>query len=269
MKIGIVGASGLVGYNLFQFLSEKKENVLGTYCSTKKDGLVKLDLLTDDFSLFDKCTHVIIIAALANIDQCYLKKEEAYKINVERTVELIQRLGGKGIKSIFISSDQVFDGIKGYYKEDDLPNPVNYYGKFKLQVEEFLKNNLKNYLILRLSKIYSRNLQDNSMFAEILLKLQKKEKIKAAFNQIYNPTEVRKVCAGIHLSIKKDLDSVYHLADKQIMSRYDFARSIAEEFGLDEDLIEKVDFNRLPVLEKRALNSSLNIDKFAKISDLS
>lgn len=263
--IGILGASGLIGYNLYQFLNMKEGKILGTYFSRKKKGLIKFDLLSSNFSLFDKCRHVIIVAAITNIDQCFLKQEEAYKVNVVRTIEFIQYLAKKGIKPIFISSDQVFDGYKGNYKEEDLPNPINYYGRFKLQVEEFMKNNLKNYLILRLSKTYSRELEDGGIFAEIFLKLKNKEKIKAAFNQIFNPTDVKIVCDGIYFSIKKDLNSLYHLADKNIMSRYDFAQSVASEYEFDKNLIEKIDFALLTVPEKRALNSSLNVDKFTKI----
>jgi dTDP-4-dehydrorhamnose reductase len=235
---------------------------MGTYFSREKEGLVRFNLLSDGFSLFDKCTHVVILAAMANIDQCFLKKEEAYKFNVEKTIEFIQHLKKRKIKPIFISSDQVFRGTKGNYNEEDAPDPVNYYGEHKLRVEEFLKNNLGSYLILRISKTYSRDVQENSMFAEIFLKLKNKEKIKAAGNQIFNPTDVKMLCNGIYFCIRKNLDSVYHLADRNIMSRYDFAQSVAEEFGFDKNLIEKIDFNSLHFLEKRALNSSLNVEKF-------
>jgi len=89
-------------------------------------------------------------------------------------------------------------------------------------------------------------------------------RISAAYNQIYNPTDIGTVCSGIHHAIKSDLRGVYHLADKNIMSRYEFARGIAEEYGFDQGLIDRIDFNSLCFQEKRALNSSLNVDKFSK-----
>jgi dTDP-4-dehydrorhamnose reductase len=57
---------------------------------------------------------------------------------------------------------------------------------------------------------------------------------------------------------------LYHLADKAIMSRFEFAKYIAKEHGFDQNLVEGIDFNSLPLLEKRALNSSLNVDAFNK-----
>lgn len=259
--IGLLGASGLIGWNLYKFLLTKQETVLGTYLSQKKEGLIKFDLEKDDFSLFDGCKQVIILGAITNIDECYLKKDLVYKINVERTIELISYLADRDIKPVFISSDQVFDGKKGNYTEEDEPNPVNYYGRFKLIVEEFTRVHLKDYLILRLSKTYSRNLDDPGMFREIFVKLKKSEKLKAAYNQIFNPTDIRFICEGFYRAIKMDLKGLYHLAEQKIMSRYDFALSIAEEYGFDKNLIERIDFNTLGVIEKRALNSSLNVEK--------
>jgi dTDP-4-dehydrorhamnose reductase len=262
--IGILGASGLIGFNLYNYLIHKGIQTLGTYCSTKKQGLVRFDLLKDDFSLFDKCSHAVIAAGITNIDDCFRHKEEAYKCNVEKTIEFIAYLKEKRIRTIFLSSDQVFDGQRGGYVETDQPNPVNHYGRFKLQVEEFIKNNLNNGLVLRLSKIYTTNLSDGGIFAEIFQKLKSGKKVLAAYNQIYNPTHVGTVCQGIIHSINSALEGLYHLADKTIMSRYEFAQGIARDHGFDQNLIEAIDFNTLLLLEKRALNSSLNVEMFNK-----
>ena len=203
-------------------------------------------------------------AGITNIDQCFRYKEEAYKCNVEKTIAFIRYIGERKIKPIFLSSDQVFDGLRGNYVETDQPAPLNHYGKFKLMVEEFMVNNLKDYLVLRLSKTYSRNPADGGMFAEIFKKLEEDKKVIAASDQVFNPTEVEIICKGIYHAINSGLQGIYHLADKAVMSRYEFARQIAEEFNFEQDLIEKIDFNSLGFLEKRALNSSLNVDKFSK-----
>lgn len=263
--MGIVGASGLIGYNLYNFLKKKGEDILGTYFSKEKKGLIKFDLKENNFSLFDKCKHVIIAGAITNLDECFLKKEEAYKINVERTIEFVKYLTNKKVKSIFLSSDQVFDGGKGNYTEKNEPNPINYYGEFKFKVEKFLRENSEDYLILRLSKTYSKNLENGGMFADIFLRLKEGKIIKIAYNQIFNPTEVEIVCNGILKGIKMNLKGLYHLAEDKIMSRYEFALNLAEEYRFDKKLIEPVDFNTLNLIEKRALNSSLNTQKWQTI----
>ncbi|MEW6087946.1 MAG: SDR family oxidoreductase [bacterium] len=264
MMIGILGASGLIGYNLFVFFKSNGIQTIGSYYSNKRDGLVKLNLFEDNFSIFNGCTHVVIAAGITNIDDCFRYKQEAYRCNVEKNIELIRYLADRKIKPIFLSSDQVFDGNKGNYDETEKTNPVNYYGDCKVQVEEFMRKNLKDYLILRLSKVYSRNLNDGGMFAEIFEKLRDGKKVTGAYNQIYNPTDVEIISMGIYHSINADLTGLYHLADKNIISRFEFAKNIAKEYNFNQCLIERIDFNSLPLLEKRALNSSLNVEKFHK-----
>ncbi len=259
--IGIVGASGLIGYNFYKTLKIKKKTVIGTYFSVKRRGLVRFDLENDGFSLFDKCKQVIIASAITSIDACFLSREEAYRINVGRTKELIKYLADRKIKPIFLSSDQVFDGERGNYTEEDRPHPINYYGEFKLEVEEFIKNNLEDYLILRLSKTFDRNLREGGMFAEIFLNLKKGIRVKAAYNQIFNPTDVGLVCGGAVKATNINLKGLYHLADPKIMSRYEFVLSIASEYGFDKDLIEPIDIRTLGLIEKRPLDTSLNVKK--------
>ncbi len=261
--IGIIGASGFIGYNLYKALKSSRRKVIGTYFLNKKKELARFDLKRGDFSLFDKCAQVVISSAITNIDECFLNKDEAYRINVKKTIEFIQYLADRAIKPIFLSSDQVFDGKKGNYTEKDEPHPINFYGDFKLQVEEFMKKNVENYLILRLSKIYSRDLNEPGMFTEMFLRLKKKEKIKAAYNQIFNPTDVNMAGYAINKALNKNLKNLYHLANSAVMSRYDFALSIAKEYGFDKNLIIPVDIRILPFLEKRPLNTSLNVERIA------
>ncbi len=264
MLIGIVGASGLIGKNLFAFLRKKGQQVLGTYCSTCQKELIKYDLLKDDFSLFDNCKVVVMCSAISNIDKCLLEKEQAHQVNVVKTIELMNYLARNGIKTIFLSSDQVFDGRNGAYSEDDEPNPVNCYGSFKLCVEQHLINNIEDHLVLRLSKTYSTNIADGGMLADIISAFNRDEPIRSAYNQIFNPTDVNLVCNGILKSIQMNLKGLYHLADEKIMSRYECACAIAKEYGYDPALVESIDFNSLSCIEKRALNSSLNVTKINK-----
>jgi dTDP-4-dehydrorhamnose reductase len=265
MTIGIVGASGLIGYSLFTYCQSRSEKVIGTYAGHKKEGLNHFDLRADSFDLFDSCDCVVIAAALTNIDECGQNKALCRLMNVDRTTELISYLSKKKIRPIFLSSDQVFDGTKGNYSETDLPGPVNYYGSTKLEAETFIQNNCNQYLILRLSKVFSRRSQDRSMYTEVLLSLKNKRAVKAAYNQIYNPTDVVDLSRWIYEAIKGELQGLYHLASPEIMSRYDFALKVARENNADPCLIEKVDFLTLPCREKRALNSSLNTAKIRSI----
>lgn len=267
--VGIVGASGLIGYNLYKYLKDKDVAVLGTYCSLKKQGLHRFNLVEDSFSIFDSCQQVIIAAGITNIDECFLQRQRAYDVNVAKTIKFIQYLSDKKIKAIFLSSDQVFGDSKGNYREEDIPHPINCYGRFKLQAEQFMQQHSEDYLILRLSKIYSRNLADRGIFREIFYKLKNAERIKAADNQIYNPTDVAIVSKCIYQALQhRNLKGLYHLAEPAVMSRYDFARRVAEECGFEQALIEPIDFRSLSTIEKRGLDTSLNVEKINKMLDL-
>jgi len=266
--IGIVGASGAIGGELYKYLMDQGERCLGTYCTGKKENLVKYDLRIDDPSLFDRCDIVVIMGGVTNIDECAKRKEDAQAINVDGIIRLIKHLADKKIESVFISSDQVFNGKQGNYSESDEPDPVNQYGKFKLEVERFMRENLSDYLIFRLSKTYSKRLEWG-ILAETVASLKRGDKVRAAYNLIYNPTDVMLVCEGIYKAITAGSTGLYHLAGKNIMSRYDFAIAAAKEFALDQTLIEAVDMNKIPLLEKRALNSTLNVRKFFTAFELS
>jgi dTDP-4-dehydrorhamnose reductase len=261
MKIAIVGASGFIGRNLYSFLKAKKVPVLGTCFNGTYEDCVTFNLLTDNFSIFNECTHVLIGAGITKIDDCARFKEKAYAVNVTKTIELIGYLGTHGIAPIFLSSDQVFDGEKGNYREEDSVNPVNFYGKYKVIVEEHIRTTLQKYLILRLSKTFSTDLRQESWYTDIVTQLKKGIVIKAATDKIYNPTDIRFVCQGIYFAIKEGLTSLYHLAQPHIMSSYDFVVATAKEYGFPDSLVEPVSFSSYAMLEKRALNSSLNVDK--------
>lgn len=262
--IGIVGASGFIGYRLYSFLKEQKETLIGTYYGKMKEGLVPFNLLHGDFSLFDKCSSVIISGAITRIDECVTHKEAAYAVNVRKTIELIKYLLKRKIKPVFLSSDQVFDGIRGNYREDDPVHPVNTYGMFKVMVEEFLRGTQKEHLIFRLSKTYTRRIEEAGMFSDNVIRLRKGEVIKAATDKIFNPTEVEYVCRILHQALQKGLIGTYHCASEHVMSSYDFVCMVAREYGYPLTQVEPVTFAYYGMLEKRALNSSLNVEKIAR-----
>jgi len=258
---GVLGASGLIGYGMYSLLKKRGEMVVGTYYGKKKDGLVPFNLLKDTFSVFDRCSSVIISGAVTKIDECVTNAEVAYAVNVQKTIELIEYLLARDIKPVFLSSDQVFDGTRGNYREEDPVNPVNRYGTFKVMVEGFLQRARKDYLILRLSKIYTRRIEEGGMFADIVGQLQRGEIIKAATDKIFNPTEVGYVCRTIDEALQNGLTGMYHCAEARVMSSYDFVRMAAQEYGYPVTQVEAVTFDYYRMIEKRALNSSLNVEK--------
>lgn len=220
-----------------------------------------LDLCRRDFSILEACDVVILAAADSNIDRCKSCRQEAYAINVEGTIALAEYLADRQICILFLSSDQVFDGGRGNYLEDDVPNPINGYGRMKWHVEQRLREIQPSSLVLRLSKTYSTNLMEGGMMAEVIHTLRQGKTYPAAYNQIFNPTDVDWLSRQIEKAIRMNLVGLYHLADPRIESRYAFACRIAREYGLDPDRVQRVDLSDMRLVEARALNSSLNVSR--------
>ena len=155
----ITGASGLLGNNLAYFFKEGYD-ILGLYnahpVTIEGVRLQKLNLLSqasvekiiDDFSP----DIIIHCAAIADVELCETEKPLADEINVLATkilVDAIDRIK-KSLKLIHISTDLVYDGSKGDYREEDPLKPLNYYGLTKQKAEwEALR--IKNALVVRTS----------------------------------------------------------------------------------------------------------------------
>ena len=141
MKIFITGGSGLLGSKIAEIALGKYEVYAG-YCHNKPElsEPVKFDLAKDlDSEVIQKIIPEVIIhtAALTNVDECEANKEFAYKINVEGTKRLAELAKDVGAFFVYVSTDYLFSDDTGMYKEEDKPNPVNYYGYTKMLGEKY------------------------------------------------------------------------------------------------------------------------------------
>jgi len=150
----VIGASGLIGGALYDQLKKSGQEVLGTYTHRPRmPDLIKLDMEGDNFS--DLCElvgaedNVYIMSAYSNPSWIYKNREAAEKLNLTGTIRLIDALRSKNPRIIFMSSVEVFDGLKGGYREFDQPKPLNYYGALKFEIEEYLKNTFEKSTIIR------------------------------------------------------------------------------------------------------------------------
>lgn len=262
--IAVVGASGFIGSHIYAHLLAAGENVIGSYHKNKPGAnhhLQYFDLLQNDYALFENCSTVIIASAIPRLEECALNQQHAHSINVTGTINLINHLAARSIKVIFISSDQVFDGSKGNYVETDTPKPINAYGKMKYEVEQHISLNIKNSLILRLSKVYSYNPNHKSIYTDIYHSLVTNTPIKAATNQVYNPTHIDDAVKWIRKLHDRNTSGTYHIASPAIKSRYDFAVEIAKRHHVNPELVIPIDLMSLDLVDYPGKNTSLNTTK--------
>ena len=135
----VLGASGRIGGYLFNRFVQDGTDIVGTYCHNKKPKLVHFDLATMNLSNLNMLpSHVIFGAASNPSPELSRNKADSYEVNVPKTISLLDMCFENDIVPIYFSTDNVFDGEKGHYKEEDRSNPLNNYGRMKCEIENHL-----------------------------------------------------------------------------------------------------------------------------------
>lgn len=264
-KLIIVGADGFLGQKLtsmmknrFKIIETTKEGI---------DGSIRLDI-TDSKEVenvieAENPSLLINCASMTNVDACELEPALAMKINGEGPTNLAEVAAKVNAKMIQVSTDYVFSGSLGNYSEDDLPDPINIYGKSKLQGEEQVKEKCPEYIIARVSVLYGyNNPNDKTTFVKWLIeKLKKKESVKIVNDQINNPTFIDDIGNALMELIEGKSIGIYNICGKEAISRYDFAMNISKVFNLDPSYIGKINSSELSWKAKRPLKCSLSLNK--------
>jgi dTDP-4-dehydrorhamnose reductase len=272
LKLLITGASGLFGSKLAQMGLSKNFEVYSSdiQSSSIYGNFVKLDISgkaqVDETFKTIKPDVVVHAATLTDVDKCELNKELAWKVNVEGTKNIVEAAKTAGSFLIYISTDYVFSGETGRYKESDAPNPINYYGVTKLKAEEIVKTQ-KEYFIARPSVMYGSTPAAGKVnFALWLIeKLQKGERVKIVTDQWNTPTLNTNLAEMTLEVIERKLTGIYHLCGATRVNRLEFAEQIADVFSLDKSLIDKILSSQFKLPAKRPMDSSLDTLKAQQI----
>lgn len=273
MNVLVTGASGLLGSKLTKILVSKGYNVYSGYLGNRpENGIpIKLDVSNekDVENVFEvsKPEAVVHAAAYTNVDACELKRELAWKTNVIGTKNIVKLSKKYNAFLVYISTDYVFKGDRGMYCEDDVPEPINYYGYTKLKGEEEVKGMLKEHCIARTSVIYgSVPASGKTNFVLwIIEKLSKGEPVNVVVDQYNSPTHNTNLAEMLSEIIEKRMTGTYHLAGATRISRHDFAKLVAETFNLEKNLIISTTSDKISWTAQRPKDSSLNIGKALRI----
>lgn len=201
---------------------------------------------------------IINCAAMTNVDACETDRELAWKINVEGVEYLADAAKKQHATVVHVSSDYVFDGKNGPYAEGDKPEPLSYYGKSKLASENALRSSGVPHVIARTMVLYGHAAGVKANFALWLVQsLQARQTVRIVDDQIGNPTLVDDLAYGLLRAIEIGKTGLYHIAGRDIVSRYEFAVRLARVFGLDESLIVPIKTASLKQPAARPLKSGL------------
>lgn len=266
MKILITGSSGFLGKNLVKELQSSYE-VAGIDHNKSETTKKEIDL-TDKNAVKAtveeiKPDVIIHAAALTNVEYCETHREEAYTINVGGTSNLVESVRRAYVKFIFISSDYVYDGVKGNFDEKSPTHPVSWYGQNKLDAERIVQT-LKNYLILRPAVIFGWDPGGKNFFTQLFENQKNKKEMRVPIDQISNPIYIELLKKIVRSSIEKDLKGIFVSTGPESIGRYDFALKTADTFGFDKSLIVPVETKELGQAARRPLNCSTNSKKLQK-----
>lgn len=264
----VVGASGTIGSAVYHKAKREKISVLGT-CRQGNADCISFVLGRDNprgllnalpKGSYGNCT-AVIAAGRTNLRFCYEHPEESHDINVRATKELLSTLETHGIKTVYLSSDAVFDGRDGNYTETSATHPLSVYGRQKAIMEDFLGEKFPNALIYRLPKMVDENIEGNHIFADFYRNWKKSEPINCICGLRFNPTFLEDIADCILLGIKKELHGLYHVANPEPYTRAQLARKFFEKKDKDYRINES-DVSEWNFSEPKPLDTTMNTDKF-------
>jgi dTDP-4-dehydrorhamnose reductase len=201
---------------------------------------------------------IINCAAMTNVDACETEREQAWRINVEAVEHLIEAARRVGARVLHVSSDYVFDGKSGPYNEDARPEPISYYGKSKLASENALRSSGIDYLIARTMILYGYAAGVKQNFALWLIQaLEKGQAVRVVDDQYGNPTLADDLAHVLVSAIELERTGIYNVAGRDIVSRYEFALTLARVFGFEQRLVVPISTDSLRQSAARPLKSGL------------
>jgi len=271
----ITGANGLLGQKLVKDFHPQYKVIA---CDLQPQSYLTLpDLSYESLNITDRRKLgfqislynpevVVNAAAYTDVDGCEIHKDEAWAVNVGGVKNLVNLCKKQRIKLIHLSTDYVFNGEEGPYSEDDLPDPVNFYGETKLESEKVIKDSGIDFLIIRTNVLYGFGSElKPDFFLSLLDKLSKNKIIKIVTDQFNNPTFVDDLSLCIFEMVKKDVSGVYHIGGSEYLSRYDFAIKVARSFDFDKNNILPTKTELLQQQAKRPYKGGLRTDKARKV----
>ena len=235
----IIGTNGLLGKYLFKNLSHNF-NVIGTSYKDNSGDFLNFNLLDPISSLdvcWDKISYVIVTAACSKVGFCEENPQYSKEVNLYSNIKLLKFLREKKIPIILFSSEYVFDGKEGNYKENSIKNPITEYGRQKNYLENEAFNIYENCTIFRISKIASLYEKGSFLF-KMVEDMNRKKEYYALKNQYFTPVLIEDCLEIIKITIEKKIYGLFNLCGFKNYSRYSLALELKDNLQLETKIKE-------------------------------
>lgn len=277
VKVFLTGATGLLGEHLIKSLPTKYF-LVGTYHRVlprlKKDNVTYMELDLSNLSamtrIIEKIKPQVILhtASIGNVDYCENHKKEAKKININATKNLFLVSRVYKSKFVFFSTNAIFDGKNPPYNEESEPNPLDYYGITKTEIENYLQKQSPNtqILILRLTTMYGWHhpQERKNPVTWFLEELSKNHELKVVDDTYNNFLYAKDAATAVWRLLSAPKDGKYNIAGPETVSRFELAQKAALVFGLPSEKIKPVPSSFFPSLAPRPKNTTFDISKITR-----
>ena len=270
-RILITGASGLLGFNLALEASPRYQVIgvvhtqplLNPGFDTLQADLLQSDVLP---RLLDeaRADWVINCAALADLDACERQPELAQRLNAELPGRLAIETAKRGMRFLHISSDTVFDGVKGNYREEDAPAPISVYGRTKRLSELAVKAAHPQVLIVR-PNLFGWGVKGDHSLAEFFYNnLSAGRPVQGFTDRLFCPLLVTDLAKIMLELLEKSIIGMFHVVSSDHLSKYDFGVAIAKRFRFDTNLVSPATSSSSNAVAPRSLNLTLKTANLVK-----
>jgi len=246
-KLLITGTSGFLGWNICRYIQNNLNLqsdwlLVGTYLkhAIEIENCTQIQIdITDDLALKElfesqKPDAVIHAAASSKPNYCQEHPKEAYKINVEASVQLAKLCKNANIPMIFTSTDLVFDGTQAPYKETDPTSAISAYGKQKVEAEQSILEHYPEALICRMPLMFGdAPAHANLFFSFVIKSLRASDELKLFNDDVRVPISGQVAAEGL-LHMLGKTSGILHMGGDEQVTRFEFGQKIVENFGIED-----------------------------------
>jgi dTDP-4-dehydrorhamnose reductase len=262
MRALVIGASGLVGSHLLAALAEAGDTPTGTYRAMAAPGLSPLDIrdaaAVAARLMADRPDFVFLPASLTHVDYCESHESESFAVNVAGVLHVVQAAATIGARIVYFSSDYVFAGDAGPYREGDPVNPLGVYARHKVEAERALPAGA---LTIRTTVVYGYEAQRKNFVYRLRRVLSEGGEMKVPIDQVSSPTYAPNLARAAVALANAGAKGIFHVAGPVRVNRYELALEAARVFGLDLTRVLPVTTAEFGQSAQRPLDAGFVTDK--------